>query len=624
MVPSQESSLLQRMGIGSCSPSNARQVFSPQNESLSSSTQVNRNSTPSPIVSSEEDESETCRHAARSAQCFYHVDSLCPKQSALPPYEVSVSDSVQHHSAADSSVPVSPSCVQAAGRQKHDFFESPCLRHKSSNSCMSEATRKALDEPGPESPPVLEATQSHVSVGVWSSAWVGLWRFQAVGAFLLLFVILIGASFAGIKWSYVSPKLHGVSVSNLRLAIQRSHASRPDYEFAQKVLFQPSNSLAEPKWRQTTDMMYPLSEAMHPVSFSVFIPSAEKRAFRMRRHHDATYPPNFSTALICSDFSPEVESVSYDWTYTIFSSPKPPNFNAELEQIFAPISHFQDTVIPHMAKTETSVLGLGRRCVLWSDGTKILRLSDMPRIIQGSNGIFCPNYPGETIIHGMLRNPVWMSLIITFAWSHSLFTGQSWTGVHLPRLVFYGAVGVYRWIFLYLGLGELEKLHQIQTFLRTADDALKISNVPSRPTTDFFDFSDHLVATFTCVFILSTELFCLFEFSLRPAMQDSEQQTSEIQAEPLISLDSRSAGQFERPWKLPKMILYAWIGLIVLMIGALIYGGFATAAFFHSPSESLIGYAIGAVGIWGVFWLLLSSDYLIHNFWFWHNTYMTH
>eukprot|EP01055_Gregarina_sp_Pseudo9_P000055 Gregarina_sp_Pseudo_9__54@NODE_1036_length_1949_cov_14_618848_g971_i0_p1_GENE_NODE_1036_length_1949_cov_14_618848_g971_i0NODE_1036_length_1949_cov_14_618848_g971_i0_p1_ORF_typecomplete_len632_score131_24Scs3p/PF10261_9/0_00043DUF3040/PF11239_8/5_5DUF3040/PF11239_8/12DUF2417/PF10329_9/5_4DUF2417/PF10329_9/58WTF/PF03303_13/1_9e03WTF/PF03303_13/1_6e04WTF/PF03303_13/1_6_NODE_1036_length_1949_cov_14_618848_g971_i0461941 len=601
--------------------------------SLSSSTQVNAHSTP--VVAGEEESPPgdfssfysdsggvvKARSAERQRSYLTEPDELLAQAQRGPAlfYESVFATSQSH--------PPSPAgllCSSTEDEARAHFFKphpaSSHYRDNSANSCMTDATvGKVLDE-GQDSPATHAVSpRAAVSAAGWPRAWRLLLRFQAVVILLLLVATLLGSTFAGVKWSYVSPKLHGVSVWHLRDAIAGSTVSRPDFQFARAMLFSPIHSLTDPHWTAPGSDVYAMSEDLQLAPFSVFIPSPEKRDFRRHRQEDTSYPPNFSMALVCSEFTPDIEAADYPWTYTAFTCPQAFTFNSEMKQVLQPVSTPPSSNIPHMAKVDASALGFGRRCVLWSDGSRTLRAVDMPRIINGTRGIFSPNYPGEALIHGVLRDPLWMALIILLVWSHSLFTAQSWTGVHLPRLAFYAGIGVYRWLVLYLGLGEIEKFDQIQTLMRTADAAFKISSTFTRSPADFFDFSDHLVATFACLFILSTELFCLFEFSLQ-ASPDSiptlaSPQSGESQS---VSLPG-TPGQFERPWKLPRPLLFCWTGVVMVLICALIYAGFATAAFFHSPLESLIGYAIGFVGIWGVFWVLLFFDYLIRSIWFWHD-----
>eukprot|EP01053_Blabericola_migrator_P006067 Blabericola_migrator_1__6066@NODE_305_length_10106_cov_125_059269_g249_i0_p2_GENE_NODE_305_length_10106_cov_125_059269_g249_i0NODE_305_length_10106_cov_125_059269_g249_i0_p2_ORF_typecomplete_len627_score60_00Scs3p/PF10261_9/0_00013EI24/PF07264_11/9_5e02EI24/PF07264_11/7_3e02EI24/PF07264_11/0_0067PAP2/PF01569_21/1_1e03PAP2/PF01569_21/0_3_NODE_305_length_10106_cov_125_059269_g249_i03142194 len=484
---------------------------------------------------------------------------------------------------------------------------SPCMIAKPDKQDRSDAT---------ETPPLKNI----------KSTWRPLLKLQVFVFALMLLAVVVGANFVNVKWSYVSPRLHGVKLSKLKEAI-KNNGLRPDYEFAAKLLFQPAQTLTPgvgggSTYPNSTTTVIPSDLLLEDVPFSVFIPSNEKRVFRKRRAEDPTYPPNFSLALVCSDFVNVPSPTIGPWTYSGFRCATPSSFNEEFRDLLLPTSPISyDMTIPQIALLESGFKNhaYGRRCLLWRNSDfSMLKQSDIPLMIPGTGGFFTPNYVGERLVHGLLSHPVIMFLIVVLSWSHSLFAAQSWTTVHLPRLGFYLTLGFYRWLILYTGLGQLEKFYPLQSRLRIADSNFSLSPSYHREESDQFDFSDHIVATLTALFILTTELFCLYEFSMKATPEQySLSITPKAGQSPDPPLTVIVPSYFERPWKLPLMALYTWTIAICLVITCLIYGGMATAAFFHSPLESIIGFGIGLVGIAGFFWLSVYYDNMVHGFWFW-------
>eukprot|EP01057_Protomagalhaensia_wolfi_P003173 Protomagalhaensia_wolfi_Nauph_80__3172@NODE_322_length_2789_cov_5_557091_g242_i0_p1_GENE_NODE_322_length_2789_cov_5_557091_g242_i0NODE_322_length_2789_cov_5_557091_g242_i0_p1_ORF_typecomplete_len396_score39_53Scs3p/PF10261_9/3e05DUF3533/PF12051_8/6_5e03DUF3533/PF12051_8/0_004DUF2633/PF11119_8/0_28DUF898/PF05987_13/53DUF898/PF05987_13/1_1DUF5592/PF17332_2/5_1e02DUF5592/PF17332_2/4_9e03DUF5592/PF17332_2/1_2_NODE_322_length_2789_cov_5_557091_g242_i09912178 len=392
---------------------------------------------------------------------------------------------------------------------------------------------------------------------------------------------------------------------------------------------------------------------MQDETFSVFIPSHQKRAFRKKRAIDSLYQPDFSLALVCTEFrhTNDVQpnlSPTATWTFNALTSQP---FSDSLRQTLLPQCHPSESTHtpPLLARIEYSLTaGLGRRCVLW--GTETLNKQHLPPALSASGGLLAPNYIGENLIHGILAQPFYLLLLLIAVWSHSLFAAQAWTGVHLPRLACYVGIALWRWTVLYLGLGQVEQFPPLQYLLQSFNQG----NTLQEPIQEPFDFSDHIVATLAVLFILTTELFCLWEFSIRqPVLEryhlqvttpppphnqspidDISDQTTDrfiknqapsaataaaaslVQGNQTLAL-GEVPGHFERPWKLPRLLLRVYLVSLLILIGAFLYAAVATAAFFHSPLESLLGFFIGFIGIPVVFWVLLSSDYLIHGIWFW-------
>ncbi|KAH8741084.1 hypothetical protein FG386_001636 [Cryptosporidium ryanae] len=166
-------------------------------------------------------------------------------------------------------------------------------------------------------------------------------------------------------------------------------------------------------------------------------------------------------------------------------------------------------------------------------------------LFLASGGYVSPCYMfGRRIYSYVLgkNSGIWGYFTIILPWFFSLFSPQPMMLVHVPRLLVYAAISIYRRIFLHVIISSAEK---------------RVS---------FFDFSDHIVLYSMYILIISVE-WCAACNNIK------------------------------------NRFLLAFIrGYFLSILGIISYSSFFTALYFHFPLETFVGFIVGCVGLFAVFW----------------------
>eukprot|EP00923_Selenidium_pygospionis_P044496 GHVN01076904.1.p1 GENE.GHVN01076904.1~~GHVN01076904.1.p1 ORF type:complete len:1105 (-),score=262.84 GHVN01076904.1:216-3530(-) len=113
-------------------------------------------------------------------------------------------------------------------------------------------------------------------------------------------------------------------------------------------------------------------------------------------------------------------------------------------------------------------------------------LSDL---FTSSYGVVSPCYPAKSMVYSTLVGGsgwrLWM--LVFLLWAHSFASPQPVVLIHVRRLIFYCAIGFYRWAVLYGGLNVFERF------------------VLGQSSPSILDFSDHFVVYVMILLIVATE-----------------------------------------------------------------------------------------------------------------------
>ncbi|OII77281.1 hypothetical protein cand_019910 [Cryptosporidium andersoni] len=170
-----------------------------------------------------------------------------------------------------------------------------------------------------------------------------------------------------------------------------------------------------------------------------------------------------------------------------------------------------------------------------------------------SNGYVSPCYMSGKRLYSYIlgrRTGILGHIIIILPWIFSLLSPHPFMLVHIPRLLLYIGIAIYRILVLHWGINLIEK---------------KLSNS---------DFSDHIV------------LYCMYIL--------------------IISIEWCAIG-----CNLQNRLFVACIrGYYLSILAIIIYNSFFTALYFHFPLETLTGFIIALFGLFATFWILVFLNYL--------------
>ncbi|KAH7650458.1 hypothetical protein FG379_003530 [Cryptosporidium bovis] len=174
-------------------------------------------------------------------------------------------------------------------------------------------------------------------------------------------------------------------------------------------------------------------------------------------------------------------------------------------------------------------------------------------LFLASGGYVSPCYMfGKRIYSYVLgkNSGIWGYLAVILPWFFSLSSPQPMMLIHFPRLLVYIAISIYRRIFLHVIISGAEK---------------RVS---------FFDFSDHIVLYSMYILIISVE-WCAACNNIKN-----------------------------------RFILAFVRGYFLSILGIISYSSFFTALYFHFPLEIFVGFVVGCVGLFAVFWSFVFLKYI--------------
>lgn len=226
---------------------------------------------------------------------------------------------------------------------------------------------------------------------------------------------------------------------------------------------------------------------------------------------------------------------------------------------------------------------VSRKCAIWKPHDAQSVIDDFPPALIQTQGLVSPG-DCPKLVEKILKHPGFTLGLVLLVWSHSIGAAESWCVVHVPRLAFYLVLLIYRASILYYALNVFSKLQIIQAYMVPLD--LKLRNQSAEGPASLFDYSDHIVYTTTLLFILITELYCAWYFRR-----------------------IRTPHLLDTPLTLPRVYHTGLTALVIFISVLLLYSAFITAAYYHSPLESIVGLFLGISATFGVFWIGLALEY---------------
>lgn len=140
--------------------------------------------------------------------------------------------------------------------------------------------------------------------------------------------------------------------------------------------------------------------------------------------------------------------------------------------------------------------------------------------------------------------------MVTLPWFFSIFSPKPMLLVHFPRLIIYVLIAIHRVLFLHMIINIAEK----KLF--------------------YFDFSDHIVLYAMYILIISIE-WCAVGYNVKN-----------------------------------KLVVSCIRGYCLSLLAIISYSSFFTALYFHFPLETLAGFIIALLGLFGIFWILIFLEYI--------------
>jgi hypothetical protein len=245
------------------------------------------------------------------------------------------------------------------------------------------------------------------------------------------------------------------------------------------------------------------------------------------------------------------------------------------------------------------------------------------RVCYQSFDLISPNSFLNTFLVSIFSS-YWVYLVLLLVWCPSIVSPHPLTLVHIPRLMVYIFINIYRYIVLY-----------------------KISNCVTyyfcKSSSSFVDFSDHIVLYMSILLILSIEIvaaerthcFTLHQqntYTFPPPNLSNMSSDKRKHVTLSAFQNNTSKNYFSSYWTSFLSIIFTrqsfsyavqnisylikWISYPLLfvyifsliLIVCLSYISFHTAFFFHTPRETFYGIIVAFLGLYVPFWIVIQLD----------------